>query len=334
MAQGSDRSIAIDNAKGILILLVIWGHMVEPLALQSHPVLFVYSVVYLFHIPAFAFLAGMVSRRVSVTDAWRHTARRLLVPFIVFQVLYWPALAVFAPTKLGSLLTPSWILWFLVSLATWRLALPLVCRLPQPLLLSLAAAVAVGYVDDIGRPLSLSRTVVFFPAFLAGHLYGHRVTAAALAAKAWVPVSLLAILILVALQFDYPRTLRILYGSTPYEALPVLLGAPALDRMVVLLAGGLGILCLLALTPRQRGPLTWLGRRKMSVYLLHGFVAVVFWVVLPRAETAGEAAVLGMTAVLSVAVAFALGTLHGAVMKPLAMCISPPFGRNRPERPG
>lgn len=334
LIKNSDRSIVVDNAKGILIVLVIWGHMIEPLVVQSRAVLFVYSVIYLFHMPAFAFLAGMYTRPATIRDAGRQAARRLLLPFLVFQALYWPAFAAFAPDKLGGPLTPTWILWFLVSLATWRVALPLVCRLPQPLAVSLVAAVAVGYVDDVGRALSLSRTLVFFPAFLAGHLYGHRLLEAAAAARAWIPLALLALMMLLAAQFDHAQTLPVLYGSTPYSALPTVLGNPAFDRLVVILASGLGIFGILALVPAGSGPLTWLGRRTMSVYLLHAVVTILVWSSPPYAAMRDDTVALGLTVLLSVILAFSLATLDGVVAKAMAVLAGcPKRQKNAPKTP-
>ena len=64
--------------------------------------------------------------------------------------------------------TPYWLLWYLLSLAGWRLLLPVFARLKRPLTFAVALAVAVGCASEVGYYLSLSRTLVFFPMFVLG----------------------------------------------------------------------------------------------------------------------------------------------------------------------
>src|SRR5699024_12168002 len=62
-------------------------------------------------------------------------------------------------------------MWFLLSLFGWHILLILFKRLPAvwSILISVAIGIAVGYTDLFGYGLSMSRTLVFFPFFLAGY---------------------------------------------------------------------------------------------------------------------------------------------------------------------
>ncbi|HVL14849.1 MAG TPA: hypothetical protein VM529_19925, partial [Gemmata sp.] len=165
-----------DNAKFLLMALVINGHAVEPLVGSHATVKSVYTFIYLFHMPCFVVLAGLLTK---VRPGWAglaNSTRRLLVPYVAFQILSWLFRWAFSPGGAGSfsLFTPDWVLWFLVSLFWWRALLPLFVAVPFGLPLAVGLGLAVGVVDGIGSPLSLSRTFVFFPYFLAGHLAGQR----------------------------------------------------------------------------------------------------------------------------------------------------------------
>lgn len=166
----------LDNARFILIALVVFGHMLEPLQ-DGHPWLATcYAFVYTFHMPAFAFLSGAVSHAQADSRLWRSVAFRLLLPYLLFQGLY--ALAALSPLwpddGPGGIATPYWLLWYLLSLGCWRLLLPLFAHLRHRLVIALAVAILAGCFSDIGYYLSLSRTLVFFPLFLMGSMWAPR----------------------------------------------------------------------------------------------------------------------------------------------------------------
>lgn len=87
----------IDRLKGVLIILVVLGHAVgavlnEPRIPYSMTGRTVFKYIYLFHMPAFFFLAGLTLRQFRFVSK----VRRLLVPYYLFGVLsivvYWIAL--------------------------------------------------------------------------------------------------------------------------------------------------------------------------------------------------------------------------------------------------
>lgn len=85
----------IDRWKGILILLVVLGHVVgggenlwqgEPASMLG----VVREVIYAFHMPAFFLLAGMCWRsKGSWEEFLEKKAFRLLLPYVIFAVLSW-----------------------------------------------------------------------------------------------------------------------------------------------------------------------------------------------------------------------------------------------------
>jgi hypothetical protein len=111
------------------------------------------------------FLSGALASAAADIRLSRNVVFRLLLPYLEFQELY--ALAVQMPlwTDDGppGVVTPYWSLWYLLSLAGWRLLLQAVARLKRPLTFAVALAVAGSCASDVGYCLSLLQTLVFFP---------------------------------------------------------------------------------------------------------------------------------------------------------------------------
>ncbi len=304
------RFALLDNAKALLIILVIFGHLIEP-ALGVNPAASAaYGAIYQFHMPAFALISGMLSDRGLDRAALARLGRKLLVPLLVFQLLYWPALALARPDWQFDPLIPNWILWFLLSLLFWRLMLPLFARLPFALILAVGLAGAAGCVDSLDRTLSLSRTFVFFPAFLAGHLYRDRILA--MAQIRWPrALALLALIVAPAgLLVGGGADVTPLYGSHPYALQPIALPQAVALRLALVCAGVAASIVFLALVPRGVGRWTDLGRQTMPVFLLHGLVVLALAAAnADRVFVTTGGLLLAMP--LSVLLAFGLARLSG-----------------------
>jgi fucose 4-O-acetylase-like acetyltransferase len=265
-----------DNLRGLLLLLVGAGHGLEPLLGQSATARALYSALYLFHVPAFAALSGMLTR-----PAWptAQALRSLLQPLLLYQCAYVAVDVLW----LGHAFTwqwawqPYWVLWFLLSLATWRLLLPLLLKLRWPLAWGVALALGAGMVESVGYPLSLSRTAVFLPCFLAGHLAPDSLRAwlrtgpgRALGAAAF---ALLAAWAFAVATGRLPSLdTRLLYGSTSYAALGLGPADGLLQRTLVLIAAWVLTGAAWSWTPKRRGPLTRLGAASLHPYAAHGLL--------------------------------------------------------------
>ena len=96
-----ERDTLIDMAKGIGIILVVFGHIHEGQLSQF---------IYLFHMPLFFILAGcsMTYSRSANQVKWKSLARSLAVPYLVYSIifnLYWAFFeSKFRPIHDGSVL--------------------------------------------------------------------------------------------------------------------------------------------------------------------------------------------------------------------------------------
>ncbi len=256
------RNPHADNARFVLIALVVIGHGMGQLREHSPLLKAAYHFIYLFHIPAFVYLSGSLSRTDFGVRQGLRWLSTLILPLLAFQAIYqgWNAWLLQQPFSY-HVTVPYWLLWYLASLACWRLLLPPMLALGRPLLVACAIAILAGYAGDIGYPFSLSRTLVFLPFFIAGHRFGLDLPGSRRTAAA-------ALLLLAALAWLIRNIDPVwLYGSAAY---PGPWGGPL--RAGLLLASSLGVWAVLRLAPRKPGPFTAMGRHSLAVYLTHGLL--------------------------------------------------------------
>src|SRR5262245_61238254 len=93
-AAGNQRRDDLERAKGLAIILVVFGHLVAregPAGVTWYEPL--RQAVYLFHMPFFLFLSGFAAelagaaRTVNIAALTRRRAVRLLLPFLAFGLL-------------------------------------------------------------------------------------------------------------------------------------------------------------------------------------------------------------------------------------------------------
>ncbi|MHC9085633.1 acyltransferase family protein [Luteimonas sp. RIT-PG2_3] len=259
----------LDAAKFVLVLLVVIGHLLEQVRHVSDVLKAAYYFLYLFHIPALALVSGAVASPVFDRAQARKWLGALLLPYILFQAIYLYTEAKWQGQAFSfRLTTPYWLLWYLFSLACWRVMLPVLLATRWPLAISCLVALLAGMVSDIAYPFSFSRTLVFLPFFVCGHLYGVRLSTGG---SRWLAM---AALLSVAVVAWYVKSLSPmwLYGSVGYQELKVAAGSGIALRGGLLMTGMVGAWALLRLMPVHNRWMVWLGQSSIGAYLLHGFV--------------------------------------------------------------
>lgn len=291
------RDIRLDAAKGILIILVALGHLAGELGGWDDPVLrFLLTGIYMFHMPAFVFLTAITSKN----DNLPLRVGRLVVLLLVMQLAYTIPLTLITGSYPTSILAPYWILWFLLSLICWMILLPFIERFPKISLWgSIAVALVVGYLPFVGGALSLSRTLLFLPFFVAGHTYGKkmlrwtgrvRVTAAV--------ASVLGIVAIAAGLYAMNIDGALFRGSSSYAET----GTGPVVRLGLLLAAAACVVLFL-LAVRGSALMARTGRTSLPIYVFHGaFVLAVVAFVNPPALGFGSWATLAACLILAAAI--------------------------------
>src|SRR5699024_7327324 len=132
------RDPYLDNAKAILITLVVIGHPLN--SVNSYLGGALETWIYAFHMPAFVMISGYLSR--SYRNEPRQTGRllsSLLVPYMIFQLIHACLRVLINGSDFNvNMFHPSWTLWFLLALFIWRLCTPLLKSLRYPLAFAVA----------------------------------------------------------------------------------------------------------------------------------------------------------------------------------------------------
>lgn len=87
------RNISFDIAKGIGIILVVFGHVMSPVMEGNKVMESIYHSLYIFHMPLFFLLSGLVSLRLikqekSKVELLKDRAIRLMIPYFVWAIIY------------------------------------------------------------------------------------------------------------------------------------------------------------------------------------------------------------------------------------------------------
>ena len=165
---GAKRDPYWDALKFVLIFLVVYGHIV-PFADYSRYKVAAFNYMYLFHMPLFIFISGRFSQ-IRDRKRYMRSIWRFLETLLVFQIIY---VVLLEKWDVRYLITPDYHLWYLLSLAYWRLML---YYLPERwlshrclvLVICFVISLSAGFID-VGEPLSLQRTLTHLPFFMLGY---------------------------------------------------------------------------------------------------------------------------------------------------------------------
>lgn len=287
--MSNKRLYIFDNAKFILITLVLVGHFIELLINENNIARSLYIFIYCLHMPAFIFIAGYFTN-INLNFKfylWKNI-KRLLFPYFIFQILY---LVFNAAVKEYQLILnfkrPFWILWFLISLFFWRVLLYFAAKNKISgaliIILASAAALAVGFLDEFGRIYSASRTAVFFLFFLLGYyfkLYFGSTEVNDLFSlknkRTKLSIFLIFAAEIILIYFFFNNlNLEILYGAHSYFRLELNLFKALLSRFTWLGLSLANIFLFFRIIPAKRTVISAYGARSIYPYLLHGFLVII-----------------------------------------------------------
>lgn len=276
---GDERVGWIDVARGIGILLVVYGHAIRGLTASDHvatpAILLQDSLIYSFHMPFFFVLAGLFAGRSTARGLSGFIGSRLasvVWPYLLWSLLQ-GAMQVLAsgmvnnPIGWESLISILWEpigqFWFLYALLLCQLML----LLPRPLLyLSVPVMLAVRAGFDDGT--ILFRAMADLPFFAAGVWLGG--SGATRLTDGWRAIAaLLGGVVLFAVA----------YVMKPHLPGPVW---HIVFRLALGFGGSVAVLGAARLLSSRDMVLRRLGAASMPIYLMHVIASAVVRIVLNR----------------------------------------------------
>jgi len=275
-----ERDYYFDNAKFILIFLVVFGHFIQSFINDNQNIYTLYKVIYTFHMPAFILISGFFAKGIAEKGYIRKYAKKLIIPYLIFQLVY----SIFYYFLYGETtleiepLTPHWSLWFLISLFFWNIFLLLFAKL-RPItgiLISLVLGVSIGCFEWTANYLSLTRTFVFFPIFLIGFYMKKKHFQLMKTKLARGSSIFLFIVVFIGFHLYPSINYEWLFGSKSYEQLGEGTLEGILFRLFFYLLSFIMIFCFFSCVPKKEYFFTKFGKYTLYVYLLHGFIIRIF----------------------------------------------------------
>lgn len=264
----------LDNVKMVLVTLVVVGHSIG-LVESTRGSHWIYDFIYLWHIPAFVFVSGYLSKSFE----WdRRRMKSLLYTLAIPYLLFEPALYYFRVVTVGEhesgmlWLQPHWTMWYLIVLLIWRLFTPILKRHWLFLPLSVIASLVGGlWNTDI---LMIPRVLGLLPFFVLGlHLKPRHLKHLD---DVWVKLAALPMLVGIGVMARYTDTwaqTALLWYDAGYDAIPIDNEIVFQTRLTVMMVGLVGAFSAMALVPRRSlGWFTTAGTATMVIYLFHSFV--------------------------------------------------------------
>ncbi|MGC4378642.1 acyltransferase family protein [Fictibacillus sp. Mic-4] len=167
-----------DNMKGILIFLMVFGHLIETYRDSYFSAHYLYNVIYSFHMPLFILISGYFFRPNRIDRIVQ-----VLSVFVIWQLINGvfqklindnEIVSFSSDSRIMDIFDPYWAMWFLLGIAVWSAITPYVLRLRYPLLFALGLAIWISYVDDVTKWFSLRKLINFYPYFLIGYYLANK----------------------------------------------------------------------------------------------------------------------------------------------------------------
>lgn len=175
------RNYAFDNLKGLLIFLVVFGHLIQFTRTKADPIVgYIYTGIYLFHMAVFIFISGYFSKK--------NNPKRLIELFVIYALWQVGITPLFLSVATGvsyfevaeSVFNPTNHHWYLFSLIAWRILTPYLVKIKNILPISFIVGCLIGLSPLLlelspttkdASVFSFGRTIGFFPFFLMGYFF-------------------------------------------------------------------------------------------------------------------------------------------------------------------
>ncbi|WP_414688581.1 acyltransferase family protein [Mucilaginibacter sp.] len=273
--DGSEqRDYLFDNLKFILVALVVIGHIVEQYINQAIYLKAVFVCIYTFHVPLFVFISGYFSKS---NKKFSYNVKLLLIPYLVFTLL-WRALGWARSGTLSlDILSPPFHLWYLLSLFSWRVVIPIIKNMKFSLIFFFFLSLIFGIFLILGQLLSLSRTVTLFPFFILGYKCSRSNINVLRNHKLLIIPGLIMLFISIILTYEFrPENLTMLFWNTPYKYTGFFTKGALIARAILFITAILISIVFILITPSRRTLITNAGSRSLQIYILHAFFLEIF----------------------------------------------------------
>ncbi|MDZ5471880.1 acyltransferase family protein [Bacillus sp. 31A1R] len=185
-----NRNPWLDNVKGLLIFLVVFGHLIEIYRhSETHTsVLYIYNVIYTFHMPLFILISGYFFRpnkfEKIIQLTFIYFLWQVINGFFSKFIKHHELVTIAPDSRILDIFVPYWTMWFLFGIIVWNIITPIILKLRYPLLYAVGLAVWISYIDNVPSWFSIRKLINFYPYFLIGYFLKQKNILSLLAQKA------------------------------------------------------------------------------------------------------------------------------------------------------
>ena len=270
-------SCLIDNIKVLLIFLVVFNHIIAfNLVKVDTVVRYVWYAITIFHMPAFVFISGYLSKKPQNV---LKNFKNLLIPYVLGYTLTWYSQIWLGRSVDYEILRPTGsVMWYILALFIYRLTIEALGKISFIVPLSILFALWAGTRSEFTTFLSSSRIVVFFPFFVAGYLWkSEYITAIRKFKGKWILVAISGVLLWAIPNYMIPNEMgiAIFRGNHGYQLCGLTDPQGVILGLLMYLVSFVVVYTMLALVPDIKLPLTYVGRHTMGIYFFHYPIMII-----------------------------------------------------------
>ena len=272
------RDYRLDNLKGFAILLVVFGHFIQPCIKESDLLRNIFFSIYTIHMPLFCLVSGYLFKR-SRSDTWTKLKRYLLY-FAAGQLAYTAICLAFGADPVYYSL-----LWYLIALMAWAVVTPWLTRhgVKLPLLISMVLGLGIGLLPTEGFSILSPRIITYYPYFLLGVFLDKPYTLGN-AKKMIFGLLFVGVLGICLTQLDLINY-RAVFLNQDYLDMDMTYTLGLSTRLALYILGFIAALGCFYTFTSQLTLFTELGRISAIIYLAHGVLIKTLMLLLPDAMT-------------------------------------------------
>lgn len=285
-----------DNLKGVLIILVVCGHLCERYIDDSNLLRHLWIIVYSFHMPLFIFVNGYFARKSSKPAEKK--SLKMLKYYLLMQILFmfgdW--LIREKEFQISILSDPSYCCWYLLFLVYAYLFMKFMPKESNQvfkwLIVSIGLSLLAGFDISIGHAYGVGRTFYFLPYFILGALWadaGKKIKPSKKKRIVCAVIAVAAFFVLWKLGDAEWFNRSVFSGHKSYEALYPEHELFALVNKAAAYVGAVLVsYIVLNLIPRRKTIFCLFGRHTLLIYLVHIFVLPMTFYLISDIKFVGE----------------------------------------------
>lgn len=269
-------SIMFSNIKGVLIYLVVLGHLIEatPSMLYSFEGSTLTKFIYSFHMEAFVFVSGFFSK--TLEPNFMTNLRKYIKPYYTLLFIVCLSRYLFSNEPVSILLYPLLFpyypvhsTWYLLTLFYYRLFLQRILMIKGALILSLALYFIIPCINTDLECMSVGRAISFLPFFLMGYyVNSHNIEfIKSISIKLYIFPVLCYLTIFIPINRYFHHEFFYLKYTYDYFCISLIYGI--YGRLCLLLLALIMIALLIKTVPNTETIFTNLGIKSLTIYMLH-----------------------------------------------------------------